>query len=98
MGERANRLEAQCHSDRGGVYAAGIWEESHASYPERSAVLPERLGPSQGGPMGRQKSAEAIVVHCIAGAIWLTGGRRAELVEPLARSIRVSEPRRRGEG
>lgn len=31
--------------------------------------------------MGRQKSAEAIVVHCIAGATWLTGGRRAELVE-----------------
>ncbi len=40
MGERANRLEAQCHSDRGDVYAAGTWEESHASYPERSAVLP----------------------------------------------------------
>jgi hypothetical protein len=31
--------------------------------------------------MGRQKSAEAIVVHCIAGAIQLTGGRRAEPVE-----------------
>jgi hypothetical protein len=40
MGERANRLEAQCHSDRFGVYAAGVWEESHAPYPERSVVLP----------------------------------------------------------
>ena len=40
MGERANRLEARCHSDYCGVYAAGIWEESHASYPERSVVLP----------------------------------------------------------
>ena len=34
--ERANRLEVQRHPDRGGVDAAGIWEESHASYPERS--------------------------------------------------------------
>ena len=40
MGERAKRLEARSHPDRVGVYAAGIWEESHASYPERSAVLP----------------------------------------------------------
>lgn len=41
MGERANRLEARCHSDRSGVDAAGIWEESHAPYPERSAALPK---------------------------------------------------------
>ncbi len=40
VGERANRLEAQCHSDRCGVDAAGVWEESHAPYPERSVVLP----------------------------------------------------------
>jgi hypothetical protein len=25
---------------RAGVYAADVWEESRASYPERSAVLP----------------------------------------------------------
>jgi hypothetical protein len=44
MGERANRLEAQCHPDRWGVDVAGMWEESHASYPERSAVLPLGYG------------------------------------------------------
>ena len=40
MGERAIRLKAQCHPDRTGVYAAGMWEESHASYPERSEAMP----------------------------------------------------------
>ena len=40
MGKKANRFEARCHPDRTGVYAAGMWEESHAFYPERSAVLP----------------------------------------------------------
>ena len=35
MGERAKRLEARCHPDRVGVYAAGMWGEGHASYPGR---------------------------------------------------------------
>jgi len=40
VGERAKRLEAQCHPDRSGVYAAGMWGEGHASYPGRSVRLP----------------------------------------------------------
>lgn len=40
MGERAKRLKAPWHPDWAGVDAAGIWEESHAPYPERSVVLP----------------------------------------------------------
>ena len=45
-----------------GVYAAGMWEESRASYPERSAGLPSGQARREGGSMSRQKSAEAIVV------------------------------------
>ena len=41
VGEGAKRPEARCHPDLAGVYAAGRWGESHASYPGRSACLPE---------------------------------------------------------
>jgi hypothetical protein len=40
VGERANRLEAQCHTGRPGVYAADVWGEGYVSYPGRSADLP----------------------------------------------------------
>ena len=40
LGERAKRLEAQCHPEPVGVNAADMWRESHASYPERSVVVP----------------------------------------------------------
>jgi len=40
VGERAIRLEAQCHPDRTGVDAAGVWGEGQASYPGRSVRLP----------------------------------------------------------
>jgi hypothetical protein len=62
MGERANRLEARCHSDGTVVYAADVWEESHASYPERSVAMPCWPGASEGASKSSQKSAEAVVV------------------------------------
>ena len=79
MGERANRLEARCHSERGGVYAAGVWEESHASYPERSAVLP----------------SARFVARRIEGAAEVRGGHSsrglaARSIETLARKGRNS--------
>ena len=55
-------LKPDSHSDRPAVDAAGMWDESHAPYPGRSGSLPLRLGPPRGGPMGSQKSAEAVVV------------------------------------
>ena len=42
MGEGAIISEAQGHPDRTNVDATGIWGESHASYPGRSAYLPLR--------------------------------------------------------
>ncbi len=66
VGERAHRLEARCHPDLLGVYAAGMWGEGHASYPGRSARLPNRLGSPRDGPMDGQKSAEAIVAAIVA--------------------------------
>jgi hypothetical protein len=62
MGERAKLLEAQCHSDWTGVYAADVWGEGRVSYLGRSAGLPYRLASQQCGAMGRQESAEAIVI------------------------------------
>ena len=62
MGEEARRSKARCHPDHAGVYAAGMWGESHASYPGRSVYLPNRLALSGGRVTGTQKSAEAIVV------------------------------------
>jgi len=59
VGEEAKRSEARSHPDRRVVYAAGLWGESHAPYPGRSAHLPVRLGASQGAAMDGQKSAEA---------------------------------------
>ena len=40
VGEGAMRPEAQCHPDRAGVDAAGIWGESHAPYPGRAVGVP----------------------------------------------------------
>ena len=37
-------LKPDSHSDRLAVYAADIWDESHAPYPGRSGSLPKRLG------------------------------------------------------
>ena len=52
------------------VYAADVWEESHAAYPERSVAMPCWPGASEGASKSSQKSAEAVVA---AGS-----GRRAE--------------------
>jgi len=41
VGERAKILEARWHPDRAGAYAASRWGEDHASYPGRSARLPQ---------------------------------------------------------
>ena len=61
MGEGAKRPEARCHPDRRGVDATGVWEESHAPYPGRSAHPPMRLATLRGVVKGEQKSAEAVV-------------------------------------
>jgi hypothetical protein len=70
-GEGAKKPEAQYHPDGAAVDATGVWHEGHASYPGRSADLPlvcQRLGQRgvllapQGGGMGWQTSAEAIVI------------------------------------
>jgi len=59
VGEEAKISEARCHPDLTVVYAAGLWGESHASYPGRSVHLPVRLEASQGAAMDGQESAEA---------------------------------------
>ena len=61
MGEGAKRPEARCHPDRRGVNATGMWEESHAPYPGRSAHPPMRLATPRGVAKDEQKSAEAVV-------------------------------------
>lgn len=75
MGERANRLEARCHSDGAVVYAADVWEESHASYPERSAMMPWARCFARGieviAEVSRGRSSEG------------PASRRAERVEPV---------------
>ncbi len=63
-GERAKRLKAQFILEGADVDATGIWHEGHASYPGTSADLPLSRGvlPAlQGGGMGRQIAAEAVV-------------------------------------
>src|SRR5271154_3407163 len=40
VGEGAKKPKAQCHPDQAAVYATGVWDERHASYPGRAAVLP----------------------------------------------------------
>ena len=61
MGEGARRPEARCHPDRRGVNATGVWEESHAPYPGRSAHPPWWLASLRGEARGEQKSAEVVV-------------------------------------
>ena len=61
MGEGAKKPEARCHPDRRDVDATGIWEESHAPYPGRSACLPRRLATPRGVATEEQKSAEVVV-------------------------------------
>ena len=66
-GEGANFLKARCILEGADVDATGTWHEGHASYPGTSAVLPalfgERVLPApEGGGMGRQIAAEAVVV------------------------------------
>lgn len=60
-GEGALTPEAQMSFGSACVYVAGEWGEGHASYPGRSASLPERLAAPRGVAKGRQKSAEAEV-------------------------------------
>lgn len=65
-GERAKRLEARCIPEGADVDATGTRHEGHASYPGTSAVLPALLGgrvlpAPEGGGMGRQIAAEAVV-------------------------------------
>ena len=61
MGEGAKGPEARSHPDWAGVDAAGVWSESHVSYPGRSVTAAKRLAGSRGAVMVVQKSAEAIV-------------------------------------
>ena len=67
MGEGARRPEARCHPDRRGVNATGVWEESHAPYPGRSAHLPRWLTLPRGEVRDEQKSAEAVVAAAHGG-------------------------------
>jgi hypothetical protein len=69
------RPEARSHPDRAGVDAAGRWGESHASYPGRSAGLPQGLVTPRGVATGEQKSAEAVLSRSAQR-------RRAEHEEP----------------
>jgi len=62
MGEGARQPEARCHRVREGVDATGGWGEGHASYPRRPACLPQSQAAREGGAMGMQESAEAVVV------------------------------------
>lgn len=80
LGEEAMISEARYHPEGAGVDAPGGWHEGHASYPGRSAVLPLATGvpPAlRGGGMGRQKSAEAVVVanRAMKGQTSSAGGR-----------------------
>ena len=84
-------LKPDSHSDRLVVDAAGRWDESHASYPGRSGSLPIRLGSLRGGPMGSQKSAEAIVAAGVPR-------RRAERRGPSRCGAFAGRGRRRDEG
>lgn len=65
-GEGARKPEARYTPEGAAVYATGGWHEGHASYPGKSAVLPNLLGERvlpalQGVGMGRQMTAEAVV-------------------------------------
>ena len=63
-GEEAKLSEAHFTPEGANVDATGIWHEGHASYPGTSADLPLSRGvlPAlQGGGMGRQIAAEAVV-------------------------------------
>ncbi len=67
QGERAEKLEARYIPDGAAVDATGIWHEGHASYPGKSTALPDPFGErvlpaSRGVGMGRQMTAEAVVV------------------------------------
>ena len=67
VGEGARRPEARCHPDQRGVDATGVWEESHAPYPGRSAHLPLWLVALRGEAKDEQKSAEAEVAAAHSG-------------------------------
>ena len=67
-GEEAKISKARCIPEGADVDATGVRHEGHASYPGTSADLPlEAFGPRgvlpalQGGGMGRQIAAEAVV-------------------------------------
>ncbi len=62
MGEGAKKPEARCHSESNVVDATDGWDECHAPYPGRSAVL-RKLASLEGDAMGRQKSAEGVVAE-----------------------------------
>lgn len=69
------KLEARYIPDGAAVDATGIWHEGHASYPGKSAALPQSFATGvlpalQGVGMGRQMTAEAVVV---AGTIAAKG-------------------------
>lgn len=82
-GEGAQKPEARYHPEDAAVDATGIWHEGHATDPGRSVVLPPATGvlpASQGVGMGRQKSAEAVVVGSTKpakGRTSSTGGGRS---------------------
>ena len=71
--------KAQYHPEGAVVDATGIWHEGHASYPGKSAVLPnpsgERVLPAlQGVGMGRQMTADAVVAEPIGEGLNMNAG------------------------
>src|SRR6266849_6103672 len=82
LGEGAKKPEAQCHPEGAAVDATGLWHEGRAHYPGRSAALPPATGvlPAlRGVGMGRQKSAEAVVVGPTGEGLNVTRRREAGL-------------------
>ncbi len=98
VGERANGLEARCHPDRVGVYAAGMWGEGHASYPGRPVRLSISPGPvaSGGAAKGGQESAEAIVAawHCGEGPNMRSGTCTERSMREEDADTRAEQPER----
>ena len=76
-----------------GVYAADVWEESHASYPERSAGCAARLGASQGASrhwaeVSRGHSSHALTVRSMG-----TLARKSRNGQSIARPTDVAKGR-----
>ena len=78
-GEEARISKTRFTPEGADVDATGGWHEGHASYPGKSADLPLSRGvlPAlQGGGMGRQMTAEAVVAEPIGEGPNMFAGRR----------------------